>query len=278
MPDITIKDFRGGLDARKFVLSQPAGVLAIADNAHINQGAELEKRKAFTKVANSSGAVSTSLPANTFGWQATASGHLVFGSVDGSALTFPANVSYQRLRHPQELAGYSTIAMTQLVFSEIYGGKAFAIAKFGSSGTFAYYDGTLVSDFTAGIILAYLNTDAKIATFLTGLIDATADYTATQQGSTNKLDVYGLPGNLYTTAITENAAGGSISAQLLNNGLATVSSQQAVGQFQIITGTASAGVNFISSEKVNLVIEGDGKRRGDARHITRANLGLAAGG
>lgn len=253
MPDITLKDFRGGLDTRKYVLSQPAGVLAVATNAHINQGAEVEKRKAFTKIANSSGAVSTSLPANTFGWQATADGHLVFGSVDGSALTFPSGVTYQRLRHPQALASYGDVSMTQLVFSEIYGGKAFAIAKFGSSGTFAYYDGTLISDFTAGIILAYLNTDAKIATFLTSLINATDDYTATQQGSTAKLDVFGLPGNLYTTAITENAAGGSISAQLLNNGLATVAGQQAVGQFQIVTGTQSAGVNYISSVKVNNV-------------------------
>lgn len=75
MPDITIKDFRGGLDARKFKLSLPAGTLSLGDNGHINQGGEFEKRKAFTK---------SILPSNTFGQLPTSKGILVFGSRDVS--------------------------------------------------------------------------------------------------------------------------------------------------------------------------------------------------
>lgn len=253
MPNLTIKDFRGGLDARKYLLSQPAGVLALADNAHINQGAELEKRKAFTLLANSNGGVSTSLPAGTFGWQATATGHLVFGSADGSALTFPTGVTYQRLQHPQELAGYAAVAMTAVVYSEIYGGKAFVGAKFSDGKTFCYYDGALVSDFTSGLIMSYLATqDVRIAKALTDLVNATTGYTATQVAATGRLNVFGLPGNLYTTAIAKSSTHGTLAAQLLNNGLATVAGNQAVGQFQIVTGTAGVA-NYIASVKVNNV-------------------------
>ena len=47
MPYQPISDFRGGLDTRKMSLALPAGTLIQCDNAHINQGAEIEKRKAF---------------------------------------------------------------------------------------------------------------------------------------------------------------------------------------------------------------------------------------
>ena len=46
-----IVDFRGGLDTRKMNLTLPAGTLTTCDNAHINQGAEIEKRKAFVQNA-----------------------------------------------------------------------------------------------------------------------------------------------------------------------------------------------------------------------------------
>jgi len=257
MADITIKDFRGGLDARKFVLSQPAGVLTIANNAHINQGAELEKRKAFTLVANSSGAVSTSLPSGTFGWLALVSSHVVFGSQDGAALTFPSGVTYQRLQHPAVLAGTAyngaLHAMTAVVASEVYGGKAWVAAKFADENTYGYYDGSLINDFTSGLILAYLaGNDGKIATALTALVNRTSGYTATQQGSTGKLDVFSLPGNLYTTAINKSSTNGTLAAQLLNNGLASVASVQAAGQFQVVTGSVGA-TNSITSVKANNV-------------------------
>jgi len=44
-----IQDFRGGLDARKFFLSLPPGTLTAANNCHITAGAEIEKRKAFSR-------------------------------------------------------------------------------------------------------------------------------------------------------------------------------------------------------------------------------------
>lgn len=69
--DITIKDYRAGLDARKFKLSLPAGSLTLGNNGHINQGGEFEKRKAFEQII---------LPKEVYGAQETLDGIVVFGS------------------------------------------------------------------------------------------------------------------------------------------------------------------------------------------------------
>ena len=66
-----IAAFPGGLDARKFFLSLPAGTLTTLDNAHITQGSEIEKRKLFLPYQ---------LPPGTFGAQETTQGNVLFGS------------------------------------------------------------------------------------------------------------------------------------------------------------------------------------------------------
>lgn len=60
-----------GLDTRRSELTSQPGTLETFQNAHINQGGEIEKRKAFPR---------TQIPANTFGFQETTTGIDVFGS------------------------------------------------------------------------------------------------------------------------------------------------------------------------------------------------------
>lgn len=67
----SVKDFQRGLDARKFKLSLPPGTLTKLVNAHINQGAEVEKRKAFVPYI---------LPPLLYGAQETTSNIVVFGN------------------------------------------------------------------------------------------------------------------------------------------------------------------------------------------------------
>lgn len=201
---VTIKDFQRGLDVRKDKLSMPAGTLTKLINGHITPGGEIEKRKAFTKAT---GYGATSLPPNTFGMQETATGILVFGSGDYAGLTYPAGFSYQRLQHPAVLAGttYSagSHAMTAVIHSACYGSYAFVCAQFADGYQFAYYNGALVNDFVAGLVLPYLNTNPKIAAHLAGLVNNTVQYTAVQDASPNdhKVDVFSLPGNEYSAAI-----------------------------------------------------------------------------
>ncbi|MDE2098683.1 MAG: hypothetical protein KGL39_15625 [Patescibacteria group bacterium] len=63
--------FQGGLDARKFYLSQPPGTLGTLKNGHITQGGEIEKRKAFQPYA---------APLATFGAEPLDTSIVIFGS------------------------------------------------------------------------------------------------------------------------------------------------------------------------------------------------------
>ena len=189
-----LENFQGGLDTRKARLAAPAGTLTEGVDGHITPGGEFEKRKAFVPLENPDVAETDSLPPGTFGLQPVAGGLMVFGSDAQSGVQWPDDadgnaVTYQRLQHPAVLAGetYSagSHAMTAVIHSEVYGGKAFVIAEYADGNRFGYYDGALVDDFTAGLILPYLATQAnnpKIATHIEGLIDGLANYSAALVG------------------------------------------------------------------------------------------------
>lgn len=55
MPYFLVEDFKAGLDVRKSILTAPAGTLTRLVNAAITPGGEIEKRRAFKKVANLAG-------------------------------------------------------------------------------------------------------------------------------------------------------------------------------------------------------------------------------
>lgn len=184
MNSLYIRDFRYGLDTRRGELTQRPGSLEVLHNGFINQGGEIENRKAFVRTARISG---------TYGLQSTSSGLVTFGSAD-LASSHPVNigtvgtpiyVNYVRLQHPAIAAGESTATaayiMTELVYSFVYRGLAFAIAKFGDGKNYCYYDGVLASDFVSGLILPYLDqNNVRIAKNITDLIDASGGYGASQ--------------------------------------------------------------------------------------------------
>lgn len=57
MPYLAIDEFRNGLDARKSPLTAPAGSLTRLINAAVTPGGEIQKRRAFVKVADLTGTV-----------------------------------------------------------------------------------------------------------------------------------------------------------------------------------------------------------------------------
>ncbi len=75
MPYEFVKDFRLGLDSRKFFLSSPAGSLTALINGHVTQGGELEKRKAFVPIT-----LPVAYSGVHFGLQPAANGIYLFGS------------------------------------------------------------------------------------------------------------------------------------------------------------------------------------------------------
>ena len=88
--------------------------------------------------------------------------------------TLPDGVTYQRLQHPD-----GTSAMTAVVHSTIYNGKAFVIADFGAGGIVSFYDGVVVDDLSPGKLATILADADALASYMAGLINATTDYTAT---------------------------------------------------------------------------------------------------
>lgn len=243
MPDFIIDNWQYGLDTRRSELTSKAGTLETSVNGHINQGGEWEKRKAFVR---------TALPTNSFGLEVTDVGLTVFGSVAVGALSIalPAGFTYQRLQHPD-----ASTAMTKVVRSKPFGGKAWVIAKFADGNTYCYYDGALIKDFTDGLILAQLNTNVKVATELVAEINRTTLYTATQlaPANDNKFDSFSLPGATYVITEELTTVAGTLTNALTSVGTSPTSALSAIGQFSVIQGTSNPGTNKITSVTVNTV-------------------------
>ncbi len=68
----TIGSFRLGLDTRPLELTQQPGSLVVAENGHINEGGQFEKRFAFVK--------RLTRPGSTFGGESTSAGFEIYGS------------------------------------------------------------------------------------------------------------------------------------------------------------------------------------------------------
>ena len=132
MGNIWIREFTGGLDARRLQETTAGGVLIVAKDGHINRGGEFEQRAAFVKTYT--------LPAGlTKGLAATTAGLFVFGAGTAPA-GMPAGVSYQRL-DPGDSATLSKVLSTTL-----FKGKLAVAAKFSDNDVFDYYDGTKITD------------------------------------------------------------------------------------------------------------------------------------
>lgn len=240
---LIIEDFRRGLDPRKLALGAPAGTLTDFVNGHITNAGDIEKRKAFVEFADLDIDDDNGDP-GIFGLQRTSTGLTVFGSagLNGSApaysqpelasdipVTSPV-ISYQKLTHPAVLEGTTydrtKHRMTALVWSELFGGTIQAIADFADGLRAGYSNGSLVEDFTSGLVLAHLAGDVtKQAAHLKRLIDLSDGYTASQL-------------TLTTTNRTRaaNVATLTLSGNPLTSGLA-------IGSKVRVSGVGGAGYN-----------------------------------
>ena|SRR3990167_8558232 len=231
---LEIANFKYGLDARRSELSTAPGALASLENAFVNQGGEIEKRKAF---------VLTTLPAGTFGLEPTSTGWVTFGSA-----TTPSGlggVAYQRLRHPD-----LTTAMTSVVHSTTFSGAAFVIAEFADGNRYPFYNGNRVSDFTAGLVLTGSTGIPSIAAAFVALANeqpGVADYTPTTPGvgGTSQVDLFGPVGREFTLEVDKTSTSGTLTVSKRADAIPAVVGTSALGMFRIVAGSVSAGVNRI---------------------------------
>lgn len=219
MPYIVIEKWLG-LDSRRDVQASQPGTLVTLENAHLNQGAEIERRKAYglryTLVGygfevTSSGIVvfgSAALPA---GWNAYVSTNLT-ASFD-TAYSPPR--SYLRLTHPTD----SSRTMAEVVSSCVYNNIPFVIARFTkvatSDDTIAFYNGIALSDQFLGIVKddGSAHEQASIATYLaqsTNLLPTSFGYSATNDiaNPTSTVTVTGPSG--FTISFYKNSVNGTM--------------------------------------------------------------------
>jgi hypothetical protein len=226
MTAVPISQWKYGLDTRRSQLTSVPGTLLEIDNAHINQGAEVEKRKAFVK---------TLMPPQTFGAQPTPTTIYVFGSSSGIGV--PNGFTYQQLQAP------SGAPMTGVIASTLFGNIPFVVASFSDGNTYAFYNGVLVSDFISGLASVQFNTNALIAQGLTALVNATKVYTAVYNSAShgvNTFDTFSIPntsgGNPYTPAITVTSVNGTVVDALVSTGSAATGVGTDMTSFSIVAG------------------------------------------
>lgn len=142
MGTIWVKEFMGGLDARRLPETTPGGALIVGRDGHITRGGEFEQRAAFVKFAD--------LPAGeTKGLAATNSGLFVFGHAAG---VVPSPVSYQRLPPP------AAQTITEFLSATLFKGKLFAAARFSDGLVYNFFDGARVTDWPASPFATFVRT------------------------------------------------------------------------------------------------------------------------
>ena len=241
--EYVIDDFSNGLDTRRTNLTTSQKALVTAQNVHINQGAQIEKRKAFVDVG--------SLPSSVYGLELTSSGLVVFGSVTTPSL--PSGIGYVRCQHPSD----SSQGMTAILCSCSFGGKTWCAAKFANNDVFLFYNGTVIPASINGLVLSTKNSLLDVATQLYNFLN-TAYFTSlgvkvsapVSNAGTYYVDVYGTPGTSFslTTALSStNAGSGAIATLLISNESQGTAFTQANFGFQVVAGNtgtlASIGVS-----------------------------------
>ena len=162
MAYIVVENFSAGLDTRRHPLTAKPGTLQTLVNAHLSRGGEIEKRKAFVAI-NETNENTFNRP--FFGLQATADKIYTFTDgwaslTENNELPVGANGLYVRyLKHPSKVFGSPTSpALTDVVYSTLYGGKTFIITKWDNGDVLPYLDGEFISDFYVGTTKAWMTT------------------------------------------------------------------------------------------------------------------------
>ena len=234
MAYLVVENFSAGLDTRKHPLTARAGTLQTLKNAHISRGGEIEKRKKFATFA--------SLPAGTFGMEAGADTIYVFGSA--VAPSVPAGVTYQRLQHPDG------VAMTEVIYSTLYGGNTFVIAKFADGKSYPFYNGALIGDFVNGITRPTMGSNNAAATHMAGVINNYGNgYSATASGAT--VTVTGPAGVEWTaTASVDSPMTATIAT--IQQSKAAVAEVPSAGSFIVTSGSQSINATVVKNYLVGI--------------------------
>lgn len=131
MGTIWIREFTGGLDARRLPETSAGGLLIKAQDGHITRGGEFEQRAAFVPFGDVSGTVGLAHDAGTL---------VVFGSGE-APIGLPAGVAYQQLLHDDDPEPPDLVRIRSF---DLYAGNIYVAAEFEGGDVLHFYDGERV--------------------------------------------------------------------------------------------------------------------------------------
>lgn len=246
MKELSIANFKYGLDARREALTSILGTLVTCENAHINPGGEVEKRKAFVLL----GGGPDLFDEDYFGLEFTSRGAFVFGSeepsnpvVSPSFFGSDVPLTFEVLEHPSVTEGEAYDAayhkMTAVKSSRVFEDKTLVAATFTDGNTFLYYDGELVPASRNGMVLHGQATLAELSTTLAAQIeDINAWYAIANQTETgvtqNGTTIVKSPQSTYFTPVVSfDSDAGQLGSNVVDKDQASTPATKAAASFQV---------------------------------------------
>lgn len=132
MGTIWVREFTGGLDARRLPETSAGGTLIRATDCHINRGGEVEQRADFISLY-------TAPLSATVGLAADRNGLVTFGHIATGPADLPSFMRYMQLAHP---SGEALVSVTSTTLFE---GRVQAVGKFADGSSYIFDDGVRVT-------------------------------------------------------------------------------------------------------------------------------------
>jgi hypothetical protein len=238
MATAIVENFSRGLDTRRSELTTALGVLTRIENAFINQGAEIEKRKGF--IGTNIQPTPASGVSATFGIEALRDSIVIFGGQENNDPNWPpTGFSYQRLYRPATDAN-ALVEATGVIYSRVFNNKAFVIAEMSDGVINCFYDGELVQDINyLGRVLPDQDTRLKFFYSILKAFENVEGYTAALNNATpanaTGVIITGQDGKKYSVAASGTGVfeDNELEVQKLSNPVAGIPGTAAIGSFTI---------------------------------------------
>ena len=274
MGTIWVRDFQGGLDARRIPETSAGGTLLAATDGHINSGGEFEKRAAFVDTY--------ALPASvTKGLAHTSAGLYVFG--DGAPPSMPSGVSYQRLQHPD-----GSTALSRILSYDLYADKIYVVGEFADGGRYHFYDGVRVPAWYDGRSRASFNVTGGAVNAATSAVGSFEVTGGTSNPGVNEITDITIDGvSIISTtdidhtgnnATTAAAIASAINSHNSSPEYTSTASGQTVTVAATATGTAANGKAIIVSVAGNFTTGNHVNMAGGAASTTSTLSNLTVDG
>lgn len=173
------------------------GYVFDALNGVFNRAGNFEQRKSFIDDA-------AALPTDTFGLEVIGSNTFVFSS-NPVAVAPPSTV--QILIHPDG----APRTLTEIIWSTVFGGKIYVIAKFDDDNVFHYYDETLVAVWTEGTIRGSSGQIDEIGARVAAQINDDPQYVASYDSGADEITIFRNDGTAFSLIEDKTTVAGTLS-------------------------------------------------------------------